>query len=129
MARVLVVDDDEDVRDLVARWLRADGHDVLAVDGGALALAAIERHGLPQVAVLDVDMPGMDGVDLLRQLRRADRYLPALFITVLWSGLDLARMRDAGAAYLPKPFTGMGLCAAVRRLAPDNRGPARDVTR
>ena len=124
MGRVLVVDDDGDLCDLITQWLRADGHEVLAADGGSAALAALQRHGMPDVAVLDVDMPGMDGVQLLGELRARHPQLPALFLTVLWTGPDVARMRAAGAVYLPKPCTAARLRLAVRGLMPDASGLA-----
>jgi DNA-binding response OmpR family regulator len=116
VTRVLVVDDDGDVRDLVARWLRASGYEVLVADSGRTALAVVEEHGLPHLAVLDVDMDGMDGVALLDALRQRNAGMPALFLTVLWSGPDVARMREAGGVYMAKPFTAAKLRAAVRGL-------------
>ncbi|GAA4934730.1 response regulator [Actinoplanes utahensis] len=116
MARVLVVEDEPDVRDLVVRYLRRDGHDVLAVDSGLTALAAVEQHGMPELAVLDVAMPGMDGLELLRELRLLGPRIDVLFLTALWLPTDLNRIRDAGAAHLAKPFTVAGLGQAMRLL-------------
>ncbi|RLK53875.1 response regulator transcription factor [Actinokineospora cianjurensis] len=116
MARVLVVEDDTDVRDLVAQWLREDHHEVLAVESAVLALAAVERNGLPHAVVLDVAMPGMDGVDLLHRLREYDEHLPAIFLSVLWSAADVQRMRDARAVYVGKPSSGDRLRTALRGL-------------
>ena len=116
MTRVLVVEDDGDVRDLVAQWLRASGYEVLVADSGQTALAVVDEHGLPHLAVLDVDMAGMDGVELLGALRQRSAGMPALFLTVLWSGPDIGRMHDAGGEYMAKPFTAAKLRAAVRRL-------------
>ncbi|HYN98019.1 MAG TPA: response regulator [Pilimelia sp.] len=114
MARVLVVDDEPDVRDLIVRRLRADGHDVTTADNAPGALAAVAIHGLPDAAVLDVDLPGMDGVALLAELRRLRPDLPAVFLTVLWSGDDVARMRLAGGIYVAKPFTAASLRGGLR---------------
>ncbi|WP_157751588.1 response regulator [Actinoplanes derwentensis] len=118
MIRVLVVDDEPDVRDLIVRWLRRDGHDVLASGSGAGALAAVEQHGMPDVALLDVAMPGMDGITLLTELRRRDPGLAAMFVTALWTPADMNRIRETGADHLAKPFTVTVLGHAVRRLAP-----------
>ncbi|BFU42592.1 response regulator [Krasilnikovia sp. MM14-A1004] len=117
MVHVLVVDDEIDIRDLLACWLQADGHEVLAAGSAEGALAAVDRDGLPQAVVLDVDMPGTDGVELLGRLRERDPGLPALFVTVLWDGRHQERMRDAGGGVLPKPFTRRQLCTAVQHLA------------
>jgi CheY-like chemotaxis protein len=119
VARVLVVDDDPDLRDLTAQWLRVDGHEVLIAGSAVEALAAVQRFGVPQLAVLDVDMPGIDGVQLLQMLRRREPGLPVLFLTVLWSAADVNRMQAAGGVYARKPCTAEGLRAAVRRLLPD----------
>lgn len=121
MVRVLVVDDEPDVRDLVVRWLRRDGHDVLAVSSGPAALEAVQRHGMPEVAVLDVAMPGMDGITLLAELRRREPGLAAMFLTALWTPADMSRIHATGAAHLAKPFTVAVLGHAVRRLVPGAR--------
>jgi CheY-like chemotaxis protein len=115
MARLLVVDDEQDVRDLVVKRFRADGHDVLAAENGAAALAAVARHGLPEAAILDVDLPGMDGIELLERLRRQRADLPAMFLTVLWDGAVAVRARATGALYLRKPFTAETLRAGLER--------------
>ncbi|GAB1639631.1 response regulator [Krasilnikovia sp. MM14-A1259] len=116
MVQVLVVDDELDIRDLLECWLHADGHEVLAADSAETALAAVGREGLPQAVVLDVDMPGIDGVELLARLRERAPGLPALFVTVLWDARNRDRMRDAGGVVLPKPFRRTQLCTAVRQL-------------
>ncbi|GAA1647756.1 hypothetical protein GCM10009828_091230 [Actinoplanes couchii] len=111
-----MVDDEPDVRDLIVRWLRRDGHDVLASDSAAAALVAVERHGMPDVALLDVAMPGMDGIELLIELRRREPQLAAMFVSALWTPADMNRIRETGAAHLAKPFTVAVLGHAVRRL-------------
>lgn len=115
--RVLVVDDEPDVRDLIVRWLRRDGHDVLASGSAAAALEAVELHGMPDVALLDVAMPGMDGIELLTELRRRDPRLAAMFVSALWTPGDMNRIRETGAEHLAKPFTVTVLGHVVRRLA------------
>lgn len=116
-----MVEDDPDVRDLIVRWLRRDGHDVLASGSGGAALAAVEEHGMPDVALLDVAMPGMDGIALLAELRRRDPGLAAMFVTALWTPGDMNRIRATGADHLAKPFTVTLLGPAVRRLVPGAR--------
>ncbi|MER7280222.1 response regulator [Dactylosporangium sp. NPDC000244] len=115
MARLLVVDDEPDVRDLIVKRLTADGHDVLAAENGAAALATVAEHGLPEAAILDVDLPGMDGIELLHRLRAARADLPAMFLTVLWDGAVAARARETGAEYVRKPFTADALRAGLER--------------
>jgi len=82
MAQLLVVEDDADILHLVWTQMRARGHQVLGASSGLEALAAVELWGPPQVAVLDVAMPAMDGLELLQQLRAATgmQELPAIFL-------------------------------------------------
>ena len=116
MARVLVVDDEQDVRELIVKRLRADGHEVLAAGNGAEALAAVLRHGQPDAAILDIDLPGMDGIELLQRLRRHRPDLPAVFLSALWDGAVVARVRDSGGLYMQKPFTAESLRAALGKV-------------
>jgi DNA-binding response OmpR family regulator len=116
MARLLVVEDEPDLRDLLVHRFEAAGHEVVPVATSAAALRTVEADGPPDAAVLDVDLPGRDGVDLLADLRRRHPALPALFITVLWSGELLARMKATGCPYLTKPFAARDLRDAVDDL-------------
>jgi two-component system, OmpR family, response regulator len=113
MARILVVDDERDVLELIVKRLRADGHGCLAAGSAVEALDLVALHGLPDAAVLDVDLPGMDGIELLQRLREHRADLPAMFLTVLWDGVVVARVRDTGALYLRKPFTTESLRSAL----------------
>ncbi len=83
MAKVLVVDDDPDVLQLVSFRLRKAQHKVIAVSGGHEALEVVAERGAPDVAVLDVMMPGLDGLTLLRRLRGLEglEKLPAIFLS------------------------------------------------
>jgi DNA-binding response OmpR family regulator len=115
---VLVADDDADIRELVAFKLEQAGYDVTSVGDGAAALDAI-RANPPRLAVLDVMMPGLSGIDVLRQIR-ADESLGAVRIILL-----TARSRDldvdAGFAsgaddYVIKPFSPKELVHRVTVL-------------
>ncbi|WP_041840718.1 response regulator [Actinoplanes friuliensis] len=114
MARLLVVDDERDILDLLARRLREDGHEVLSADSADTALALVRAHGLPDAVVLDVDLPGLDGFQLLSLLRQDGPGLRAVFITALWIEDVLGRIEEFAARYVAKPFTGAGLKAVVR---------------
>lgn len=122
MARLLVVEDEPDLRDLLVQRFEAAGHEVVSVGTGADALRSVDQQGPPDAAVLDVDLPGQDGVDLLADLRSRHPALPALFITVLWSGELLARMKATGCPYLTKPFAAKDLRAALADLLADAPG-------
>ena len=115
--RVLVVDDDAPVRRMLERSLAAEGFDVeAAVDGGA-ALAAAERS-TPDLLVLDVTMPGVDGLAVCRRLRAKGIGGAILMLTARDSVADRVAGLDAGADdYLVKPFAMEELVARLRALA------------
>jgi two-component system response regulator MprA len=113
---ILVVDDDPPIRRMLERTLTADGYHVsTAADGGA-ALAAIERSA-PDLVVLDVAMPGLDGLAVCKRLRRLGLALPVLLLTARDAVSDRVAGLDAGADdYLVKPFAVEELLARVRAL-------------
>ncbi len=115
MARVLVVDDDADVLHLVWTQMRARGHLVLGASSGPEALEAVDLWGPPQVAVLDVAMPAMDGLELLRQLRAATGIaeLPAIFLSARVDARTVEAAHRLSAAFLAKPFLEEILYAAI----------------
>lgn len=104
--RVLVADDDPDILKIVAANLRAEGFEVDAVSNGLEAQARAVRN-LPDLIVLDVTMPGRDGLEVLSALRaRPDtRDIPVVLLTARSSDSDIWEGWKAGAAYyLTKPF-------------------------
>ena len=124
MARVLVVDDDEDIRNLVQARLRAAGHLVVSASSGPEALDLVDEKGAPDVAVLDVSMPGMTGLDLLQQLRGREGMseLPVVFLSAKVQEEDIEAGRALGATYLTKPFVATALLDAVEKALPDGDG-------
>jgi len=115
-AAILVVDDDAPIRRMLERTLAAEGYDVrVAADGGS-ALAAVERSA-PDLVVLDVAMPGMDGLAVCRRLRAKGLALPVLLLTARDAVEDRVAGLDAGADdYLVKPFALEELLARLRAL-------------
>ncbi len=115
MARLLVVDDDDDVLHLVWTQMRARGHEVLGASSGPEALEAVQLWGPPQVAVLDVAMPAMDGLELLQRLRAATGIaeLPAIFLSARIDRQTVEAAHRLGAAFLAKPFMEELLYAAI----------------
>ncbi|HEU4942699.1 MAG TPA: response regulator transcription factor [Gaiellaceae bacterium] len=115
--KILVVDDERAVRDSLRRALELEGYDVdLAVDGGD-ALQRLEANGQPDAVILDVLMPGVDGLDVCRQLRRKGNGVPVLMLTARTEVEDRVAGLDAGAYdYLPKPFALEELLARLRAL-------------
>ncbi|HVM13830.1 MAG TPA: response regulator [Egibacteraceae bacterium] len=120
MANVLVVDDEADIRALVVRRLQEGGHRVLDAYGAVEATALIRDKGPPDVVVLDVSMPGIDGLELLSRVRAQTGHadLPAVFLSGRVQPEDIAAGDTLGAIYLTKPFVATALLAAVEHLAP-----------
>ena len=112
MARVLVVDDDQTVREVVVSYLRAAGHDVPEAADGEAGLAAMDDEPADLV-ILDVMMPGMDGLEVCRRLR-ADSDVPVVLLTALGSEQDRVLGLELGADdYLTKPFSPRELVLRV----------------
>ena len=123
-AAVLVVDDDAPIRRMLERTLAADGYDVRAAADGGAALAAIERSA-PDALVLDVAMPGLDGLAVCRRLRAKGLALPILLLTARDAVHDRVAGLDAGADdYLVKPFAAEELLARIRALLRRGHEPA-----
>jgi DNA-binding response OmpR family regulator len=118
MARILIVDDDEDIRELVARHVRNQGHKVLTAGSATEALAVIEDRGAPDLAVLDFSMPEVGGFDLLVALRAREGLadLPVIFLSAKVQDADIHAGRALGAAYLTKPFIGSALRGKIDGL-------------
>jgi two-component system response regulator MprA len=124
--QILVVDDDRAVREALERALSLEGFDVELAADGAEALAAVARRQ-PDAIVLDVLMPGVDGLEVCRMLRKAQSRVPILMLTVRDDLGDRVEGLDAGADdYLGKPFELEELLARVRallrRAAPGSSG-------
>jgi two-component system, OmpR family, response regulator len=116
--RILVADDDGDIRDLVVFKLTQAGYDVEAVEDGAAALSSIEAQ-LPRLAILDVMMPGPSGIDVLRRVR-ADAWLKDLEVILLTAksrDIDVDAGFATGASdYVIKPFSPRELLHRVNAL-------------
>jgi CheY-like chemotaxis protein len=116
---VLVVDDDDDARDMVAETLRRQGASVIVASSGFEALEQIERHG-PQLLISDIRMPGMDGHELVRRVRRLPRNrggrVPAIALTSHARWELQAEALDAGfQLYVAKCDVPKGLLEALAR--------------
>lgn len=114
--RVLIADDDRAIREALARALELEGYQVDLASDGASALEAI-RTARPDVAILDVMMPNIDGLTAVRVLRSERDRLPVLMLTARTETHDRVAGLDAGADdYLPKPFDLDELLARLRAL-------------
>ncbi len=115
---VLVVDDDARNRKLLETLLRADGYVVVSAESGAAAIELVFRQA-PDVMLLDLMMPDIDGFDVVRQLRAdpACKTLPIVVVTALDDPGSNARLLAAGVdAVLPKPIDRWAVKAALKRL-------------
>jgi two-component system response regulator MprA len=114
--RILVVDDDRAVRDALRRALMLAGYEAVAAEDGERALAGVTT-AVPDAVVLDVGLPGIDGLEVCRHLRRTGNRVPILMLTARDAVADRIEGLDAGADdYLVKPFDVGELQARVRAL-------------
>ena len=115
--RVLVVDDDRAVRESLRRSLEFNGYDVALAADGAEALAGLSAGASPDVVVMDVMMPRLDGIETTKALRAAGHEVPILVLTARDAVGDRVEGLDAGADdYLTKPFAVDELLARLRAL-------------
>jgi len=124
--KVLVIDDEVSIRRFLRISLEAEQYDVFDAASGKEGLAMAATH-LPQIIVLDLTLPDMDGAEVLSQLRQWTN-VPVLILTVRDSEKDKVRLLDAGASdYLTKPFSVPELLArvrvAMRHFHPDDDAP------
>ena len=116
MTKVLIVEDDALQSELVRRYLEREGHDVTVLADGAEALAEVRRSA-PDLLVLDVMLPGVDGLEVCRTLREEHFELPILLLTARSTENDLLLGLELGADdYLAKPYSPRELVARVRAL-------------
>jgi two-component system response regulator MprA len=115
-ARILLADDDRAIREALTRALTLEGYDVVQAPDGAAALGLVES-AQPDVAILDVMMPNVDGLTVCRVLRAEKNRIPILMLTARTETPDRVAGLDAGADdYLPKPFDLDELLARLRAL-------------
>jgi two-component system response regulator MprA len=115
-AKVVIAEDDRGVRNALERALKLEGYSVVAVSDGVAALDAVTSHR-PDVVVLDLMMPFLDGVSVCRELRQRANPVPVLMLTARHEVRDRVNGLDAGADdYLTKPFALDELKARVRAL-------------
>lgn len=113
--RILVVDDNRDILDLIQRVLQTYGHEVVIARDGLEALQQ-ESTSRPDLVVLDVNLPTLDGWEVCRRMK-ARRDVPVMLLTVRAERADIERSIDAGADdHLPKPFDIAEFLNHINRL-------------
>lgn len=112
--KILLVDDDEDNLKIVKKLLEKEGYNVQTTNSGEMGLRAMDTY-CPDLILLDVNMPGLDGIETIEILKRKENTAAVVFVTANTTTEDVIRGLDAGALdYIAKPFSGMELLARVR---------------
>lgn len=126
MNKVLIIDDDEELCDLVSEYLSVEGFEVESMHDGDAGLERA-RAGVFDLAILDVMMPKKNGFDVLRELRKTSR-LPVLMLTARGDDMERIVGLEIGADdYLPKPFNPRELVARIRAILRRASGEAIDL--
>ncbi|NTU83933.1 MAG: response regulator, partial [Chloroflexales bacterium] len=126
--RILLADDNEETLATLGDYLRAKGYDLRVARNGREAIVQAQEE-LPDVILMDIQMPGMDGLEAIRRIRAepALAHVPILAVTALAMPSDRERCLAAGAdAYLPKPLSLRTLIATIEAHRQQRAGPARD---
>lgn len=120
MARVLVVDDDQALSEMLGIVLRAEGYEALFCEDGTLAQAAF-RESKPDLILLDLMLPGIDGIEVCKQIR-SESGVPIVMLTARGDTLDIVKGLESGADdYIVKPFKPKELVARIKaRLRKDD---------
>ncbi len=117
MRRVLVVEDEESIRDLIALNLRTEGYEVLEADSAEKGLDLLNRNGRCDAAILDVMLPGMNGFSLCETIRQDDRSIGIIILSAKSMEQDKIQGLSIGADdYMTKPFSVKELLARVNAL-------------
>ncbi|NOR17584.1 response regulator [candidate division WOR-3 bacterium] len=120
-SKILVVDDEEIMRCSLSDWLKEDGYDVLAVEDGYQALEKIKKEEW-DLAIVDLKMPKMDGIEVLKKVNKSKPGLPVIIITA-YATVDSAVMaiKEGAADYVVKPFNPEEISRVVARLVEHQR--------
>jgi two-component system, OmpR family, response regulator MprA len=128
--RILVVDDERAVRDSLRRALELEGYEIELAEDGLQAVERLDRNGEPDAVILDVLMPGLDGLEVCRRIRLRGSRVPVLMLTARDEIESRVAGLDAGADdYVTKPFALEELLARVRALLRRSGGAQDEVLR
>lgn len=118
---ILTVDDSRTMRDMLRLALSGAGHTVIQADDGVHGVEVLEKAGVVDVIITDINMPRMDGYGFIEHVRRgsSNKMTPILVLTTESEPAKKMRARDAGATgWIVKPFDPEKLLAAIRRVSP-----------
>ena len=114
--KILVVDDQPGIRDLLLTFFELEGFEVSTVAGGRQAIERVEQEP-PDLVIMDIKMPGMTGLDALREIRKNNSRLAVIMMTACGSEKEFEVMRELRVGrFIAKPFDLMVLKAAVTEL-------------
>lgn len=119
MWKILVAEDDPHILRVICMWLSRQGHEVIEARNGVIALEQYQQHR-PDVLVADVNMPGMDGLELIEHVMKQER-IPrcVIMLTNRWDHREIReRLSVWGVHVLPKPFSPSKLSELVQELGP-----------
>jgi DNA-binding NtrC family response regulator len=114
--RILIVDDDMAIRASLQMTLEYDGYDIVSAASGEEGLTRVE-HDRPDLVLLDVDMPGLGGLDVLKRLHTTHERLPVVMISAHIAGATVDAMCTGAVAFLEKPFESTDLLRITIRNA------------
>ncbi|MFO0495038.1 MAG: response regulator transcription factor [Flavobacteriia bacterium] len=129
MARILVIDDEEDIRELLTYNLKKDGHEVYSSENGEMGLIALKENK-PDLVLLDVMMPGMDGIEVCESIRQMPGFQNTLVCFLTARGEDYSQIAglDAGADdYVSKPIKPKVLISRISALLRRKGLPEQDT--
>ena len=114
--KVLVVDDEFEIRDLLSRFLTEEGYEVIVASNGEEALELAETEN-PEVILLDIKMPGIDGIEICKRLKAKEktRFIPVIMATALWDTYSEA-IESGAEDFATKPFNLTELSHRVKSI-------------
>src|SRR5437899_6769760 len=120
--RILIVDDEEVLREVLDAVLRREGFDIVMASSGEQALSVLDGDDNIDLVILDVMLPGISGIDTLRAMRIANPYLPVIVITA-YSSIDgaIEAMKQGAFHYIPKPFKNVEVVITVNKALEHRR--------
>jgi DNA-binding response OmpR family regulator len=125
---ILLVEDEQSIASLVSLYLSNEGYDVTHVADGSQAIAAVARVR-PALVILDLMLPGMDGVEICRRLRASGQEVPIVMLTARDTEIDRVLGLELGADdYVPKPFSPRELVARVKAVLRRSGAPGAGST-
>ncbi len=117
MSRILVAEDDPHILRVISLWLSRQGHEVLEARNGVAALGLLQQQR-PEILITDINMPGMDGLGLLEELKQHE-YVPRgiVVLTNRWDHREIGHdLAEWGVRVVPKPFSPTKLADLIREL-------------